>query len=154
MIRDRFRDQLRISEIATLAGMSESSLQEHFRSVTPLSPLEYQRQLRLQEVRRLMLFEGVNAGSAGFAVGYESPSQFSREYRRLFGAPPRQDIERLQISRRLPQRGMIEAHFANLAYEGRRQASDHLPMFRLASALRVCSRRGSRTAVFRAGACE
>lgn len=98
-IKRRFRDQLRISEIARLAGMSESSLHEHFRSVTRLSPLEYQKQLRLQEARRLMLFEGANAGTAGFAVGYESPSQFSREYRRLFGAPPRQDIERLQVNR-------------------------------------------------------
>jgi len=98
-IKLRYRDQLRISEIASVAGMSESSLHEHFRSVTRLSPLEYQKQLRLQEARRLMLFEGASAGTAGFTVGYESPSQFSREYRRLFGAPPRQDIERLQVNR-------------------------------------------------------
>jgi AraC-like DNA-binding protein len=63
-----------------------------------MTPLEYQKQLRLQEARRLMLVGGVTAGSAGFAVGYESPSQFSREYRRLFGAPPRQDIERLHTT--------------------------------------------------------
>ena len=76
--------------------MSESSLYEHFKAITRMTPLEYQKRLRLQEARRLMLAEGTGAGSAGFAVGYESPSQFSREYRRLFGAPPRQDIDRLQ----------------------------------------------------------
>ena len=96
-IRSRFRDQLRIGDIAAAAGMSESSLHEHFKAVTRLTPLQYQKQLRLQEARRLMLAEGASAGAAGFAVGYESPSQFSREYRRLFGAPPRQDVDRLQM---------------------------------------------------------
>ena len=96
-IRARFRDQLRIREIAATAGMSESSLHEHFKAITRMTPLEYQKQLRLQEARRLMLIEGASAGAAGFAVGYESPSQFSREYRRLFGAPPRQDLDRLQL---------------------------------------------------------
>jgi AraC-like DNA-binding protein len=95
-IRGRFREQLRIREIAAAAGMSESSLHEHFKAVTRLTPLAYQKQLRLQEARRLMLVEGASAGTAGFAVGYESASQFSREYRRLFGAPPRQDVERMQ----------------------------------------------------------
>lgn len=95
-IRSGFHEQLRIREIAAAAGMSASSLHEHFKAVTRMTPLEYQKQLRLQEARRLMLAEGASAGSAGFAVGYESPSQFSREYRRLFGAPPRRDIERLQ----------------------------------------------------------
>jgi AraC-like DNA-binding protein len=97
-IRGRFREQLRIRDIAAAAGMSESSLHEHFKAVTRTTPLEYQKQLRLQEARRLMLAEGASAGAAGFAVGYESPSQFSREYRRLFGAPPRQDIDRLQLA--------------------------------------------------------
>lgn len=96
-IRDGFRDQLRIRDIAAAAGMSESSFHEHFKVVTRMTPLEYQKQLRLQEARRLMLAEGTSAGAAGFAVGYESPSQFSREYRRLFGAPPRQDVDRLQM---------------------------------------------------------
>ncbi len=95
-IRSRFRDALRIDEVAAAAGMSASSLHAHFKAVTRMTPLEYQKQLRLQEARRLMLAGGANAGSAGFAVGYDSPSQFSREYRRLFGAPPRRDIERLQ----------------------------------------------------------
>ena len=96
-IRRRFREQLRIRDIAAAAGMSESSLHEHFKTVTRMTPLEYQKQLRLQEARRLMLIDGASAGAAAFAVGYESPSQFSREYRRLFGAPPRRDVERLQV---------------------------------------------------------
>lgn len=95
-IRGAFDTQLRVDEIAAAAGMSPSSLHAHFKAVTRMTPLEYQKQLRLQEARRLMLAGRTNAGAAGFAVGYESPSQFSREYRRLFGAPPRQDIERLQ----------------------------------------------------------
>jgi AraC-like DNA-binding protein len=97
-IRRRFDEQLRIEEIAAAAGMSASSLHAHFRAITRMTPLDYQKQLRLQEARRLMLAEGANAGTAGFAVGYDSQSQFSREYRRLFGAPPRQDIDRLQAS--------------------------------------------------------
>lgn len=94
-IRRRFDAPIRIDEVAAEAGMSPSSLHAHFKAITRMTPLEYQKQLRLQEARRLMLVGGASAGSAGFAVGYESPSQFSREYRRLFGAPPRQDIERL-----------------------------------------------------------
>lgn len=97
LIRSAFKSQLRIRDIAAAAGMSESSLYQHFKAATRMTPLEYQKQLRLQEARRLMLAEGASAGSAGFAVGYESPSQFSREYRRLFGAPPRQDVDRLQM---------------------------------------------------------
>jgi len=95
-IRKGFDAQLRIDEIAAAAGMSASSLHAHFKVVTRMTPIEYQKQLRLQEARRLMLTGGATAGSAGFAVGYDSPSQFSREYRRLFGAPPRQDVERLK----------------------------------------------------------
>lgn len=95
-IRKGFDAQLRIDDIAAEAGMSPSSLHAHFKTITRMTPLEYQKQLRLQEARRLMLTGGAAAGAAGFAVGYDSPSQFSREYRRLFGAPPRQDIERLQ----------------------------------------------------------
>lgn len=98
-IRDRYREQIRIRDIAAAAGMSESSLHEHFKAVTRVTPLEFQKQLRLQEARRLMLMEGVGAGTAAFTVGYDSPSQFSREYRRMFGAPPRQDVCRLQAGR-------------------------------------------------------
>jgi AraC-like DNA-binding protein len=97
-IRRGFDGPIRIEEVAAEAGMSPSSLHAHFKAITRLTPLEYQKQLRLQEARRLMLVGGASAGSAGFAVGYESPSQFSREYRRLFGAPPRQDIERLHAA--------------------------------------------------------
>ncbi len=78
--------------------MSPSSLHAHFKAITRMTPLEYQKQLRLQEARRLMLVRGATASTAGFEVGYESPSQFSREYRRLFGAPPRTDIERLHAA--------------------------------------------------------
>jgi AraC-like DNA-binding protein len=72
--------------------MSLSGFHQHFKAVTGLSPLQYQKQLRLQEARRLMLGEGLDAAGAAFRVGYESPSQFSREYRRLFGTPPRRDV--------------------------------------------------------------
>jgi AraC-like DNA-binding protein len=94
-IRQGFQQRLRIDAIAEAAGMSASSLHAHFKAITRMTPLAYQKHLRLQEARRLMLAEGSPAGDAGFAVGYESQSQFTREYRRLFGAPPRQDIERL-----------------------------------------------------------
>jgi AraC-like DNA-binding protein len=67
-------------------------LHQHFKSVTAMSPLQFQKQLRLHQARRLMLAEGLDAASAGLRVGYDSPSQFSREYRRLFGAPPRAEI--------------------------------------------------------------
>ncbi|MES2291465.1 MAG: AraC family transcriptional regulator [Pseudomonadota bacterium] len=100
-IRQGFAAQLRIDDIASAAGMSPSSLHAHFKAITRLTPLEYQKQLRLQEARRLMLAGATSAGAAAFAVGYESPSQFSGEYRRLFGAPPRQDIDRLQAEHTL-----------------------------------------------------
>jgi AraC-like DNA-binding protein len=97
-IRTGFDRPLRIGDIAAAAGMSTSSLHEHFKAVTKMTPIEYQKQLRLQEARRLMLSKGTTAGGAGFAVGYDSPSQFNREYARLFGAPPRRDIAQLQTS--------------------------------------------------------
>lgn len=97
-IRRRFDAPIRIDDVAAEAGMSSSSLHVHFKAITRMTPLEYQKQLRLQEARRLMLTEGATASTAGFAVGYESPSRFSREYRRLFGAPPRADIERLHAA--------------------------------------------------------
>jgi AraC-like DNA-binding protein len=91
-IRRHTHDQLRIAEVANAAHMSVSSLHHHFKKVTGLTPLQFQKQLRLQKARQMMIADGINAGSAGFAVGYDSPSQFSREYRRLFGAPPRADV--------------------------------------------------------------
>ena len=76
--------------------MSSSALHQHFKDVTAMSPLQYQKQLRLQEARRLILSQALDAASAGHRVGYDSPSQFSREYARLFGAPPLRDIARFQ----------------------------------------------------------
>ena len=78
--------------------MTGQPLHHHFKAITSMSPLQYQKQLRLQEARRLMLADGLDAASAGERVGYESPTQFSREYRRLFGAPPLRDVSRLRQS--------------------------------------------------------
>lgn len=94
-LKTHFHEPFSGPALARHAGMSVSSLHEHFRTATAMSPLQYQKQLRLQEARRLMLAEGMNAADAGFRVGYDSPSQFSREYRRLFGAPPQGDVRRL-----------------------------------------------------------
>ena len=78
--------------------MSPSTFRQHFRALTGVSPLQYQKQLRLQEARQLMLNQNLDAGSAGGRVGYESASQFSREYSRLFGAPPQRDITRMRLA--------------------------------------------------------
>jgi AraC-like DNA-binding protein len=94
-IRENFDKQLKIEEVAGTAGMSTSTFHQHFRSMTSMSPLQYQKWIRLHEARRLMLTEHRDAMTAAFQVGYESPSQFSREYSRLFGAPPLRDIKRL-----------------------------------------------------------
>jgi AraC-like DNA-binding protein len=91
-IRANYREPLRVDRIAKLAGMSAPSLHRHFRAVTNQSPLQYQKRLRLQEARRRLLSEHADAASIAFDVGYESPSQFNREYRRLFGAPPVRDV--------------------------------------------------------------
>lgn len=95
-LKSNFAQQLRIDDLAAQARMSASTFHHHFRSMTALSPLQYQKQLRLQEARRLMLAERMDAATAAFNVGYESPSQFSREYNRMFGAPPLRDISRLR----------------------------------------------------------
>ncbi|WP_172196444.1 AraC family transcriptional regulator [Saccharibacillus qingshengii] len=87
---------LRIDELAAQAQMSESSLYAHFKKVTHLTPIQYQKKIRLQEARRLLLSETGSAAEAAFRVGYESPSQFSREYARLFGLPPGRDLKRMQ----------------------------------------------------------
>ncbi|HTF84204.1 MAG TPA: AraC family transcriptional regulator, partial [Cellvibrio sp.] len=79
-----------------LANMSPSSFHAHFKEVTAMSPLQYQKRLRLLEARRMMLAEAVDASNAAYRVGYESPSQFSREYSRMFGAPPVRDIESIR----------------------------------------------------------
>lgn len=91
LLRDRYAEPLRIEALAEAAHMSASALYERFREVTAMSPLQFQKRLRLQEARRLMFADGLDAAAAAHRVGYESPSHFSREYRRLFGAPPRRD---------------------------------------------------------------
>ena len=95
-IKRNFRAPFRMEELTGAAGMSASALHQHFKTVTGMSPLQYQKQLRLHEARTLILSQSVDAATAGHAVGYESASQFSREYRRLFGAPPLRDVERLR----------------------------------------------------------
>lgn len=95
-LKANFRQQLRIEDLASQARMSASSFHNHFRAMTALSPLQYQKHLRLHEARRLMLTESMDAATAAFQVGYESPSQFNREYRRLFNAPPLRDVSRLR----------------------------------------------------------
>jgi AraC-like DNA-binding protein len=95
-LKINYTQPLRIEELATRAQMSTSGLHHHFRQLTGMSPLQYQKWLRLNEARRLMLSDGADAATAAFGVGYESPSQFSREYARLFGAPPRRDVEALR----------------------------------------------------------
>jgi AraC-like DNA-binding protein len=87
---------LRIENLAEIASMSISSFHRHFKEVTAMSPIQFQKQLRLHEARRLLLSESTDAAEVAFRVGYESPSQFSREYSRMFGFPPRQDIKRLR----------------------------------------------------------
>ena len=95
-LREHFDEQLKMEEIARELGMSVSGFHHHFKSVTSMSPLQFQKHLRLQEARRLMLGEDMDAASAGFRVGYEDPSHFSREYKRHFGAPPHGDIASLR----------------------------------------------------------
>jgi AraC-like DNA-binding protein len=95
-LREHFAQPLRIEVLAEHVGMSESSLHHHFKAVTGMTPMQYQKQLRLYEARRLMLVEGLDVGAAGYTVGYQSPSQFSREYRRLYGLPPARDVEALR----------------------------------------------------------
>lgn len=102
LIKDRFSEPLRIPELASQANMSESSLYHSFKQVTRMSPLQFQKKLRLHEARRLMLAEGLEAGSASYRVGYESPSHFSREYSRMFGAPPRADVNKLRGVEQVP----------------------------------------------------
>ena len=95
-LRKHFDRQLRVEDVAREVGMSVSGFHHHFRAVTAMSPLQFQKRMRLQEARRLMLGEHLDASSAGRRVGYGDVSQFPREYKRLFGAPPIRDVERLR----------------------------------------------------------
>ena len=95
-LRQHYSAPLRIQELARTVNMSVSSLHHHFKAITAMSPLQYQKLLRLQEARRLLLTEQCDAASAAHRVGYESPSQFSREYSRFYGAPPLRDVAQLR----------------------------------------------------------
>jgi len=95
-IKRHYAEPLRIEELAASVHLSPSALHHRFKAMTACSPLQYQKQLRLHEARRLMFADGLDCAEAGHRVGYESPSQFSREYRRLFGAPPRREISQLR----------------------------------------------------------
>lgn len=102
-LRRDFSEPLRVPDIASGAGMSVSSFHEHFKRVTGLTPLQYQKQLRLREARHLLLTESVDAAEAGFTVGYTDASHFNRDYKRLFGLPPKRDIENAREAARFAQ---------------------------------------------------
>ena len=95
-IREHYAEPLRIADLAGLTGLSPSAFHQHFRTVTAMSPLQYQKRIRLQEARSLLVTHPGDVAGVGHVVGYDSPSQFTREYRRLFGAPPGQDAARLR----------------------------------------------------------
>ena len=95
-VSTHYAKPLRVDDLAQIAGMGVSTLHHHFRALTAMSPVQYQKQLRLQAARGRMLIDGLDAASAAFAVGYESASQFNREYSRFFGQPPRRDIQTLR----------------------------------------------------------
>jgi AraC-like DNA-binding protein len=95
-LRREYNQPLRVEDLARDSGMSVSGFHHHFKTLTAMSPLQFQKKLRLQEARKLMLGEGLDAAEAGYRVGYDDPSHFSREYKRLFGEPPLRDRERLR----------------------------------------------------------
>lgn len=95
-IKEEFSEKLSVKELAKSVGMSESSLYANFKKITRMTPLQFQKQLRLQEARRILLTQQVEIAQAAFEVGYESPSQFSREYSRMFGLPPKEDVKHHQ----------------------------------------------------------
>jgi AraC-like DNA-binding protein len=112
-IRSNYAKPLRVEELAQIAGMGLSTLHHHFRALTAMSPLQYQKQLRLQAARGRMLVDGLDAASAAFEVGYESASQFNREYSRLFGQPPRRDVQALRSPGALPLESVSNRQNAN-----------------------------------------
>jgi len=108
MLKSRFTEPIRVEDLAEMAHMSPSSFHFHFKEVTAMSPLQYQKRLRLLEARRLLL-EGTDAASAAYRVGYESSSQFSREYSRMFGAPPIRDVTNLRENQGLTAKDLVGA---------------------------------------------
>lgn len=98
LLRRQYKQPVRVEELARVAGMSVPTFHRHFRAVTTMSPLQFQKRIRLQEARRLLLTRNQGAADVAFAVGYASPHQFSREYHRLFGAPPGQDAGAAQTT--------------------------------------------------------
>ena len=96
-IRQHFARAISVEELAGLAAMSVSSFHRHFRAVTAMTPIQFQKQIRLQEARSRLLADADDVAAVGYAVGYDSPSQFSREYSRMFGAPPGRDVTRLRL---------------------------------------------------------
>jgi transcriptional regulator GlxA family with amidase domain len=107
-IAANYAKALRVGELAELSSMGVSTLHHHFRVLTSMSPLQYQKQLRLQSARNLMLNSGMDAATAAFEVGYESPTQFNREYSRFFGQPPIRDIRTIRESGARPSEPMIQ----------------------------------------------
>lgn len=108
-IRAHHAQPVRIEELAEMVAMSPSSFHRHFRAVTTMSPLQYQKLIRLQAARTRLLAESEDIAAVGFSVGYDSPSQFSREYSRLFGAPPGRDVARLRTAARAPAEGQLQS---------------------------------------------
>ncbi len=104
-MRDNYSEPARIEELARMCGMSSSAFHRHFRAVTAMSPLQFQKRIRLQEARSLLVAQPGDIAGVGHRVGYDSPSQFTREYRRLFGAPPGQDAARLRSDGGSPDPG-------------------------------------------------
>jgi AraC-like DNA-binding protein len=96
-LREHYMESLQVEELAQMVNMAPATFHRHFQQVTALSPVQFQKCLRLYEAERLMLLEGKNAGAAALEVGYESGSQFNREYKRLFGSPPHQDVNKKRV---------------------------------------------------------
>jgi len=117
-IRANYTKPIRVEDLAHIGGMSMSTLHHHFRVLTSMSPLQYQKQLRLQAARQRMLVEGVDAAGAAFSVGYESARQFNREYSRFFGLPPMKDVRKARY-------GGLRRHTLRQS-SGRKLKFDHL----------------------------
>jgi AraC-like DNA-binding protein len=111
-IKANYAKPLRVEDLAQIAGMGLSTLHHHFRALTAMSPLQYQKQIRLQAARARMLVDGLDAASAAFEVGYESASQFNREYSRFFGQPPMRDIRTLRSPGALPMESVSDQQSA------------------------------------------